>query len=604
MEAVAGADIAAAPGIYGIYDRQGHLYLTDALPFSRALASGGPVVVDDLVIHRRDGGTAWVRAFANPLRDVHGAISHVVIAFTDITSEVQALVERAEIEKHLEVAIHHAPVLLFTLDREGVLTAADGALGAKLNGGRGGMVGYSLFETYKDHPTVPGFVRRALGGETVSYSIEVQGLALDVWLGPLRDAAGQLVGAIGVCTDVTEGRRLQMRIIQDDRVRAMGTMAASVAHEINNPLTYVLANLEAARNELQDLATDLGSLRLSNSDAAVAKKALFRVDRLRELLDPALDGTERIRQVTRELSTFSRAGDERLAPIDVAAVVRSVLKTVRKEIEVRARLVEELGASPLILANETRLVQVLFNLLMNAWQALPSPDPASHEIGVRTGTHGSHALIEVWDSGTGVSVQRREEIFEPFVTTKDVGTGTGLGLFVCRNIVNSLQGQITVHDAPSGGALFRVLLPANGQPADASATTAPAAAIETPLRQVARRLHILIIDDDAMVARALASRLTGELFEVHTVLDGRLGLDLLLTDDRLDLAYCDVMMKDFTGIDLFEALQERSPERLSKVVFMTGGAFTGRARAFLEERGDAYVQKPFDIVADVRRRVG
>ena len=141
-------------------------------------------------------------------------------------------------------------------------------------------------------------------------------------------------------------------------------------------------------------------------------------------------------------------------------------------------------------------MQVLVNLLMNAWQALPEPDPARHVIGVRTGIHESRALIEIWDSGPGVPEARRAEIFEPFVTTKDVGAGSGLGLFVCRNIIDALHGQITVNDAPGGGALFRITLPATEQPNVASA---PPPVIEAKTR----RPRILIIDDDAMVARCL-----------------------------------------------------------------------------------------------------
>jgi two-component system cell cycle sensor histidine kinase/response regulator CckA len=585
---------------YAIHDRQGKLYPVDRLPFKRALASGEPVVVDDLVIHRHDGGRVCVRAFANPVRDEQGVISHVVIAFTDITAEVEALVERAEIEKHLEVAIHHAPVLLFVMDRDGVLTVADGSLREILDRGPRKMVGSSILETYKDHPTVPGYVRRALAGETVSYSIEVQELALDVWLGPVRDAAGEIAGAIGVCTDVSASRRLQTRVIQEDRIRVMGTLAASVAHEINNPLTYVLAGLQQARTELDELSTSLNALIGPDADQAATKALQSRIDSLRECIAPSLAGTERIRQVTRQLSTFTRPNDEQRKPIEIRSVVHSVLQLVRKEVEARARFVEEIGVSPLVLANEARLVQVLLNLLMNAWQALPAPDPARHVIGIRTGALDSHALIEVWDNGAGIPAQLREQIFEPFVTTKQIGNGTGLGLFVCRNIINALDGRISVHDAPGGGALFRILLPATTQSTAMLAT--PQAAAAPNLERCSR--SILIIDDDAKVAAALASNLSEHRFEIRTVHDGRQGLEIILTDDRLDLAYCDLMMSGFSGLDLHDELRRRAPERLSKVVFMTGGAFTAEAQAFLEERCEVVVQKPFDIVDDARRRVG
>jgi PAS domain S-box-containing protein len=599
MDAVPGVDIAGAPATYGIFDREGRSYPVEDLPFSRALARGEPVVVDDIVIHRADGVRTWVRAFANPVRGAGGQVSHVVVAFTDITAEVRAIVERAEIEKHLAVAVHHAPVLFFTMDKGGVLTAAEGALKGVIEDGRAAIVGQNLFVAYKDHPTVPGHVRSALAGETVSYSVDVAGLALDVWLGPLRDASGDVVGAIGVCTDVTESRRLQTRVIQDDRIHAIGTLAASVAHEINNPLTYVLGGLEEVQAELEGLAADLGPL-AGRSGAPALASAVGRVERMREHLNPALAGTDRIRHITRELSTFTRPNDERMSLVDLPGVVRSVLKLVRKEIEARARLVEELGPTPAVQANEARLVQVLVNLLMNAWQALPAPDPTRHVIGVRTGTaagQASQALIEVWDSGPGVPAAMRERIFDPFITTKDIGAGTGLGLFVCRNVVKSLQGRITVHDAPGSGALFRVLLPT------ASATApAPPPAQAPPAPRAAGRPRLLIIDDDTLVSRALAAR-AGAEFDVRTVNDGRDGLELLLGAEMPDLVYCDLMMTGFSGMDVYEALRQRAPERARKLVFMSGGAFTNQARTFIAARGEAFVQKPFDILADARRRM-
>ncbi|HVR62370.1 MAG TPA: ATP-binding protein [Polyangia bacterium] len=588
------------PDAYGIHDRQGRPVAPEDLAVSRAIATGMPVIRDDLVIHRPDGERIYVRVFANPIRDASGAIAHVVLAVTDVTAEVRALVERAEIEKHMAVAIHHAPVLFFIMDADGVLTVADGALREPLERGRPQMVGRSLLEAYKDHPTVPGFIRRGLAGETVSYSVDVRGMILDVWLGPMRDAVGTLVGAIGVCTDVTETRRLQSRIIQGDRIHAMGTVAASVAHEINNPLTYVLGGLTEAEHGLDNLGRELEQLVGAGAGAeAVAAAARTGLERLREILGPALGGTKRIREVTRELSTFTRPDDEALVPLDVASVVRSVLKLVRKEIEARAQLIEEIGPSPHVLANEPRLVQVLVNLLMNAWQALPAPDPTSHAIGVRTSTGAGEAVIEIWDSGPGVPAPLRERIFEPFVTTKDVGTGTGLGLFVCRNIVDSFKGRITVDDAPGGGALFRVCLPAAPSPA----RVAPAATAAAVPRAGGRRARILLVDDDAAVGRALAKQLAAS-YEVRAVIDGREGLEAVLADAAIDLVYCDLMMQGCTGLEVEAELRRRAPECLSKLVFMTGGAFTREARAFLDAHPGAWVEKPFDIVADARRRLG
>jgi CheY-like chemotaxis protein len=309
-------------------------------------------------------------------------------------------------------------------------------------------------------------------------------------------------------------------------------------------------------------------------------------------------GTKRIREVARALRAFTRPDDDKLARVDVAELTRVVLKLVGKEIEARARLVDEVDTCPPVLANEARLVQALTNLLVNAWQALPDPDPMRHVIGVRTGAQGAWAMIEIWDSGPGVPVHLRDQIFEPFVTTKELGAGSGLGLFVCRNIIASLSGQITVEDAPGGGALFRILLPPAAPTIEAVPPT------PTPRATPGGRRRVLIIDDDPLVAEALGSRLEGEGFEVRTVLDGLQGLEILLKSDDIDLAYCDVMMKGFSGVDLHEALRRDAPARLEKVVFMSGGASTDEARAFLANHAPDFVQKPFDILTDANARLG
>jgi PAS domain S-box-containing protein len=593
-------EVAEAPTIE-LLARSGEPYPRERLPQLRAIAGGAPVVTDDLVLRREDGRLIYVRASANPVLDATGAVSHVVVALTDITADVRTQAERAERERRLEAAVHDAPVLLFMLDREGTLTAADGALRTVLEGAREGesLVGVSLLDVYMEHPKAGDSIRRALAGETVSFTVETHGLTLDVWLGPLPDGAGGRAGAIGACVDVTEARRQQGSAIQNDRIRAIGTVASSIAHEINNPLTYVLAGLEESSGQLDGLVSQVGALGRTSGNGALATMVLEGLGRLQEHLVPVLAGTKRIREVARGLRAFARPDGDKLTRVDVAEVTRVVLKLVNKEIEVRARLVDEIDACPPVLANEPRLVQVLTSLLVNAWQALPEPDPARHVIGVRTGHEGAWALIEVWDSGPGVPAHLREQIFEPFVTTKEPGAGSGLGLFVCRNIVASLSGQISVEDAPGGGALFRVLLP----PAAPTIETLPPAPAE-PRPVVSDRRRVLIIDDDPLVAEALESSLVSEGFEVRTVLDGLQGLEILLKSDDVDLAYCDVMMKGFSGVDLHEALRRDAPARLAKVVFMSGGASTDEARAFLEERAADFVQKPFDILADANARLG
>jgi PAS domain S-box-containing protein len=583
MDAVEGVTIQGAPATYGITDQAGKPYPIDRLPFSRVLATGQPAVVDDLVIDRGAHGKVDVRAFAAPIRDQAGTITHIIVAFIDISAETRAIAARKQLQDQLTFAVSHAPVVLWATDRQGTITLSEGSALAGLGLKSGQLVGQSLFDLYRDYPRDLAAVQRALDGHEASMVGELGGIDLETIMTPVRDQHGEVTGMIGISTDVTERRRLQARIIQNDRVAALGTLAASVAHEINNPLTYLLGELATAQASL------------TAALEAPGQSVADTLARARSSLAEARIGAERIGQIARELHTFARPAAEETRPVALAAVIRSVLQLVRKEIEARARLRVEVGdPPPLALGDESRLVQVVLNLLVNAWQALPEAAPDRHRITVSARRQGDRAIIEVSDSGPGIPPENRERIFDPFFTTKEVGAGTGLGLFVCRNIVRGFGGQIEVDQGPDGGAVFRVWLPL--------ATAAP---LETPAPVEAppgRRERVLIIDDDERVARTLVSLLSDE-FEVRAVLDGREALELLVADRGLDLAYCDLMMGGLTGMELHEALLRRAPDRVSRLVFMTGGAYTASASTFVQRMGDAVVYKPFDILSETRRRL-
>jgi CheY-like chemotaxis protein len=377
-------------------------------------------------------------------------------------------------------------------------------------------------------------------------------------------------------------------------VRAVGTLAASVAHEINNPLMYVLGCLGTLERTVD---RQLGLLE-GVADATAVAAARGAAAHMRDEIAVARKGVEQIATITRDLKTFSRSDDSRMEPVDVRAVVDSVLKLVRKEIDARARLRLDLEPVPPVMASEPRLVQVLLNLLMNAAQCLTGDTPEKDEVSLTLSTTADRVVIEVADTGPGVAPAERQHIFEPFVTTKAIGEGTGLGLFVCRNIVRSLDGEISVHDRPGGGALFRVTLPA-----------APFAAIAStpdPLpcdKTAAPAGRVLVIDDDALVARLVASQVEQAGFAAVVATDAPHALAILLGSDPFDLIYCDLMMKGMTGMDIAATLATRAPERLSRMVFMTGGAFLPRAADFVARNRDRCVEKPFDAAEEARRRL-
>jgi nitrogen-specific signal transduction histidine kinase len=400
------------------------------------------------------------------------------------------------------------------------------------------------------------------------------------------------VGVTGLSHDIRELRRLQALSAQTDRTAAVGTLAASVAHEINNPLTYILScadQVDGALEELDRLCA------VPSVESAARMRSVLNT--LREDFQTLQLGTERIAAITRELRSFNHPDDRVMVPTDARAAVRSVLQLVRKELEGRAKLSLDLGETAPIAAHPARLVQVVLNLVMNAMQSLPPAPAHQHEIAISTRTRSGCVVIEVSDTGPGVPEAQRERIFEPFFTTKPIGEGTGLGLFVCRNIVRAYAGEVRVEGRPGGGALFRVELPI---PQNAL-TPHPALAAEVPAPALSA--HVLIIDDDPQITSALCGQLKRAGYRASACSTGAAGLRRILTGTDIDLVFCDLMMKGMSGMELHAQLLEQDPALLHKIVFMTGGACSPSARQFVLEHPARIVEKPFDLIAETDRRL-
>jgi two-component system, NtrC family, sensor kinase len=261
---------------------------------------------------------------------------------------------------------------------------------------------------------------------------------------------------LGAIERVIEDRRLAHL----DRLAALGTLAAGIAHEINNPLTYVIANLQLIDEELPGLVQAVATTPTSADVSA----------RFRELgakLRDAVDGAERIRGIVNDVKMFSRGGYDHRTHVDVHNVLDSSLKVVMSEIRQRARLIREYHPTPLVFASPGQLGQVFLNLLLNAAHAIGDSQPEDNTIRVVTRTTAKgEVLVEVSDTGSGIEPEVQHRIFDPFFSTKPVGLGTGLGLSICHGIVRSLGGTITVESQVGSGATFRVTIPASDRNAD------------------------------------------------------------------------------------------------------------------------------------------
>jgi signal transduction histidine kinase len=387
------------------------------------------------------------------------------------------------------------------------------------------------------------------------------------------------------------------RLAHLDRMASLGTLAAGIAHEINNPLTYVIANLELIEEEMPRLIQEYSTAMQRGAPAsarASERPAATVVARLNEIsarLRDALDGSERIRGIVLNVKTFSRASDDHRTYVDVRSVLDSSIKVVMSEIRQRARLVKEYDNVPLVLANPGQLGQVFLNLLLNAAHSIEREEPEANVIRVATRkAPGGNIVVEVSDTGKGIPAEAQPRIFDPFFTTKPIGVGTGLGLSVCHGIVRSLGGTITVESEMRRGSTFRVVLPA-----------APERTLSTPKPAPVAIPHlhgrILIIDDEPKVAEAVRD-MFGPSYDTKIVTSGSDALALLTRepdDQRFDVILCDLHMPDLSGMDLHQRLSENRPLTAERMVFMTGGTFSERSREFVHRVSNPCVDKPIDV---------
>lgn len=575
---------------YQVYDRMGRLYPQERFPFSVVVRTGKPAMIDDSVIHRADGRKIFLRTYARPVFDAAGQLQQVSVAFVDITREVQAELERDSTAFELELALEHAPIIIWAVSREGDITLAHGAGLSAIEERVGPVTGKNMFVVFpQEDNALHSLLDRALRGESFRTVVPVAGAMLDTWVSPVRNTAGEITGASGVSHDVREVRQLEAVAMQSDKARTIGVLSASVAHEINNPLTYMLPCCDY-------LATTTTALseRLERGDAITPSELLSTVQQLSDDISVLRSGVQRIATIASDLRAFTHSSEDPPGPVDLSAVARSVLQLIGKEVTIRTHLVLQLEATTPALGHASRLIQVVLNLLTNAMQALSNLPRAAAKITVRTADAGDHILLDVADSGPGVPEAARHRIFEPFMTTKKQGEGTGLGLFVSRSIVEQHGGTLTIHTSPEGGALFRVRLCRH------QAVSVPPPVASHPTAAPARA-SVLIIDDEVDVGRALVRQL--DTYGHQAVwYPGIVEAVRQIPSPQFDVVFCDLMMPDVDGLTWHEYLVQQWPDLGSRLVVMTGGAFSPLAREFALQNADHLVEKPFDVVAEVRRR--
>ncbi len=490
--------------------------------------------------------------------------------------EKTRLFERAQaaLEEQLRTVVSNTPVVLFALDKEGVFTLSEGkslgALGLK----PGEVVGQSVFEVYSDVPQILQSVRRTLTGESIATTIEVRDLAFDTQYTPLRDESGEVIGAIGVATDITERRKLEGQIKQQERLAAIGQLAGGIAHDFNNFLTTIILYAQMG----------LGKGGLSPHVTRSLETILSEARRAAELVQQILD--------------FSRRSPIQKQSVDLRPFINEAFRILQRTIPENISVGLEIGPGEYVVhADPTRIQQVLVNLVVNARDAMPGGGKLNiglSRIDAKPGEKapvaemapGEWICLSVSDTGIGIPPDVLPHIFEPFFTTKPIGQGTGLGLAQVYGIVKQHEGHVNVETETGRGSEFLVYLPAH------RAEEAGGSPDETKLDVPAGQGEIvLLVEDNEKLLEISRDILESLGYRVLTATNGQAALEICHSEE-VDLVLTDVVMPEMGGADLVQNLRSVDPGL--KAIAITGHAMAEDLEELQKAGLAGIVYKPLD----------
>ncbi len=535
--------------------------------------------------HRGEAGLS-VAVHLLPERLLHAGESALLAQIRELE---QARAAEANARVMLEAVLDAATTGILVTDEHGIVAQANEEAAHLFGYGPGELVGTEVLRLipprHRDAHRL-GMLRAVateMGAEARPTSRRLDGLRADGSEFPLELTLRTLVLPNGRrlytagLRDLTETLALQARMALTDRLVSVGTLAAGAAHEINNPLAYVTMNAEYVRDVLRDSANG---------------EPMPPIEELVEALDQSLDGARRIQRIVKALRTLARSAPAPEGGLEVHRPLETALRLTDNELRHRARVVERLGSPGAVRGDEARLCQVFSNLLLNAAQAIPAGAASEHLVEIETGPgpDGTGATVTIRDTGHGIAPENAERVFDPFFTTRPPGQGLGLGLTISHAIVTQLGGLLTLTPHPERGTVVTLHL-RGADPASRSLTPAPDALDAEPI-------NLLIIDDEPLLITAL----TRSLIEHHIVAEtsARRALARLAAGESFDAILCDVMMPEMSAPTFWEQLGIVRPELQSRVVFMTGGAFAGESRNFLQQVGNPCLEKPLDM-ATLRR---
>jgi signal transduction histidine kinase len=392
--------------------------------------------------------------------------------------------------------------------------------------------------------------------------------------------------------DLTDQRlaiELRDRLERSERLAALGHLAAGVAHEINNPLSFVAANNSSLAGAIERIGEAVAGLRACeirdrggatvDIDELIAPETL---DEIGELLEANDLGLARVSRIIRSLQRFGGVDVCAAPSISVNRAVAAACKEQSQAIKGRARFDVDLAEVPPVRGDFDALSRAVAALLSNAADAIASGAPERNRVQVRTRHRGARVVIEVVDSGVGIDADDLTRIFDPFFSTKENRTASsGLGLTVAAEAVRPQGGEIKVWSEPGSGSRFAIELP-----------TTPTEAVAEGVE--AQRLQVLVIDDEPILLKAY-TRMLSHQHEIVTAGGGAEGLERLAEEPGIDVIICDLMMPDIDGASFYHQVAARWPKLSERIVFSTGGAYTDESQAFLDTVPNLRIHKPASV---------
>jgi PAS domain S-box-containing protein len=385
-------------------------------------------------------------------------------------------------------------------------------------------------------------------------------------LGPVRNG-GEVTGALVIQRDVSEKRLAEAQLIVTDRMTSVSSLAAAIAHEVNNPLASLLINLELALRDTEELGS-------------------YAPGELLEELQDAREAATRVRGIVGDLKVFSQPHDDSFGPIHVERVVDSALRMAWNELRQRATVQREFQSTPRIYGNESQLGHALLSLLLHAVNRLAQGDAPHNTVLVQLYTDArGDVVICVTDSAPALSSSAPPRLLAPFTSARPAGASDSLGLSVCQRVLQEHGGRLSVESQGATGNVLRVTLPAYQEPRR-----------EHPLdghseTRALRRGRVLVIDEERLVTQVVR-RTLGREHEVTMLDNAADALRKLEAGERFDAIVCDLMMSGLSGMEFHARVARDFPDLAERIVFFTGDAFTPRAREFLQRVPNHRVEKP------------